>query len=614
MSSAGSDPGSPGTSVASSRRRAVVLLAVGGAAFFLSWFKVVDYDVFWHLKTGQVILDSGSLMRTNLFSALFPDHPWPNPEWLFQVLLASVYRAGGWFGIQVLKVSLVVALGVALAARALAGGARPLMAIGFAVIPLAAMRFRFQERPQLFSYLFFTLLVWAVERARRGERRTLWLLPPLFALWSNIHPELLLGLLYLGAVIAGELLQGRSDAEVPSHKGRAPLLAAVAAGCLLASLLNPEGYHVLTFPFLHLFLGPAVTVSEYLTTPLRPLPLYWAFVAVTIPALLLPRGRRDWADILPAAGFGILGGIYLRETPYFLLFAGTLLPVRLQALEGSGAFFTRRRIAALAIAATAAALIWAFRWDRLQPYRWGWGVEDDLHPVGAAQLLLAEPWQGNLYNHYEQGGYLILSLFPRYGVLQDGRVQAYPREFIARLNSRLSPEQWPKIVADYRLNLALVYNGEAAGFHPAEWGVVFWDDAWCLLARRTAGQDALLRKHEYRLFLPGRDFASATDPALLARMAEEMARNQGERLHPSPVVANNLGTILLRLGRRTEAEVWFRQAVQTGPDSVAAWTNLGLLLADAGRANEAGEALDRALRLDPGLAVVRARREMLRRP
>ncbi len=589
------------------------LLAVATAACFLGWFKVVDYDVFFHLETGQVILKTGRLVLTNVFSSIYPDYPWPNPEWLFQVLLALAYRAGGWFGVHVFKMLLVIALGSLLYALLLARGAHPLVASGFAIVPLAVMRFRFQERPQLFSYILFTLVLLVIDRARRGRRRSLWFLPPLFALWSNIHPELILGLLYLCGVIVGELVNGRSAHDETARNGLVRPLAMVTATCLAASLLNPEGYRVLTFPLLHVHLGPSVRLSEHATATFRSLPLYWAGLALGGLTLLLPRGRRDWAAILPATGLGILGIMYIREIPYFLLLASASVPASLHALAGSRVLFSRKCVQAFGIVAAAVALLWSFTGDRMQPYRWGWGIDEDFHPVAAANLLLAEPWQGNIFNHFNQGGYLIFRLFPRFGVFQDGRILAYPREFIARLNTQAIPEQWPKIAADFHLNLALVPVNDSVFFPRAEWALVFWDDAWCILARRTPDQDALLKKHEYRFFFPGQAPPFSAQASLLMNSASEMVRNQQERLHPSPELANNLGALLLRLGRRGEAEQWLRQALELSPGSASAWTNLGLLLADTGRMTEARHALGRALSLDPGLTVVRSMLETLPR-
>mgnify|MGYP003694044287 CR=1 FL=1 len=53
-------------------------------------------------------------------------------------------------------------------------------------------------RPQLFSPLLFAILLSCLMAARRGSQRSLWILPPLFAAWANLHGGWIVG----GGVLA----------------------------------------------------------------------------------------------------------------------------------------------------------------------------------------------------------------------------------------------------------------------------------------------------------------------------------------------------------------------------------------------------------------------------
>lgn len=555
------------------KKQVLGFVPVAAAIVLLSFWKVGDPDAFWHLKTGELILETGKLIRTNHFSSIFPQHPWPNPEWLFQVLLAACYKVGGWPGVQVFRVALVLLLGAVLYGGVVFATRRWSVASGLTLISLAAMRFRFNERPQLVSLLFFGVTLLVVDRfVRRGDK-VLWFLPPLFALWANIHPEFVLGLGYLGLVAAGEVLngigRGRIDWRVPLR------LAAFLGLSLAATLLNPEGVHALAFPLLHLFLGPVVAVREYQATALADAPVFWCALAAWLALLLFPRHRRDWREVLPALSAGLLGALFLREFAYF--FIVTAVPVSRRC----AAFSPRRVLTGLGFLAVAASLVWAVRFDRLIPYRWGWGINDRIVPIAAANALLAQAWQGTLVNNYGDGGYLIFALYPRYGVFQDGRVQAYPREFISRLNVNFDEGDWPRIVNEYRLELALMENWQAQLeiFSRKEWGMVFWDDRWCLLVRRGPANAELLARLEYRLFLPDAPFMETQDPADLERLAREMSRNQSERLAPSAQLSTARGVIAFRLGRVGEAESLFREALRIEPQLTAARENLEVLQA-----------------------------------
>jgi len=80
---------------------------------------------------------------------------------------------------------------------------------------------------------------------------------------------------------------------------------------------------------------------------------------------------------------------------------------------------------------------------------------------------------------------------------------------------------------------------------------------------------------------------------------QQAVRLNRERSSPSPWPALNLGTLLLKLGRITEAEPYLREAVQLGPGLAPARLRLGTLLEKRGAIEEAVEQLRRAAELDP---------------
>lgn len=586
---------------AASTRRLPYLLAVIAAAAVLSFFKTSDPDFFWHLATGRVILEQGHVVRTNLFSAFHADHPWPNPEVLFQVAIAAVQRLGGWEAVTLLKVALSCVLGALLFVVLAERAERPFFAASLAVLALSLVRSRLTERPQLLSLIFFVSVVLIVQRHRRRGGRLVWALPPLFALWSNIHPELILGFLYLAAEFVGSW---------PRRTDRTLLAATLLS--VPATLLNPEGSDVLAFPFLHLFLSPVIEVSEYAFSSPAAAPAYWILLVIVVAVLLRPGAQRRWSEILPAAGMALLGALYLRSIPYFVFTAAIVLQGNLAAWPVRADRRPRRWLAAGAGAIAAGAFTWALLGDRSFPYRWGVGLDERLYPAAAADLLAARPFPPNLYNGYNVGGYLAFRLYPKMGIFQDGRVQAYPSEFISRLHNRHGGENWPRLFAEFKVNTLLVRRGEAPLFAVGgDWGVVFWDDEWVILVRRDPANAASLERDEYRIFLPDQDPRAMSDPRQFPRILSEMERNQRERRQPSAFVATEIGVLFGRFGRYAEAEKALRTAVALDPLLAGGWSNLGIALVQAGRREEGARALREALRLDPDLKVARSRLQAL---
>jgi hypothetical protein len=119
---------------------------------------------------------------------------------------------------------------------------------------------------------------------------------------------------------------------------------------------------------------------------------------------------------------------------------------------------------------------------------------------------------------------------------------------MARINAQFDERDWPAIVEEYRVNTLLLPIVAAGRLAPLEgWGMVFWDDRYCVLVRRTPQNAPLLDRLEYRLFRPGVPAAAGRDR--LAALAREMERNQSERREASPLVARELDDVRARISR-----------------------------------------------------------------
>ena len=76
----------------------LLIIVFAMAAFVMA--QLYDPDYFWHLRTGQLILDTHTIPRHDPFSFTRPDAPWLVNAWLFDVLLYSVHSIGGSIGVR----------------------------------------------------------------------------------------------------------------------------------------------------------------------------------------------------------------------------------------------------------------------------------------------------------------------------------------------------------------------------------------------------------------------------------------------------------------------------------------------------------------------------------
>jgi len=226
--------------------RLAVFLALLALTFLLGCFPMGDFDVWWHLRTGQLILERGEVPRTDWFTYTNATRPWIDVYWLFQVGLALLYRIGGASALVLLKAVCGTAI-VALSLVARRGGGKTWPVV-VAWLPAVVMfTGRLCERPELFSLLFLAGFLTVLGRA--GERpRWLWLLPAIQILWVNCHGFFVLGPMVLAAYVA-ELLVDRTWPPAATV-ARPPIKQVFLAGgaTLLACLVNPYGSKAITLP------------------------------------------------------------------------------------------------------------------------------------------------------------------------------------------------------------------------------------------------------------------------------------------------------------------------------------------------------------------------------
>jgi len=85
------------TGLMHTRRVFVAILGMGLLA--MAARNVTDPDVWWHLRTGQLIVQQHAVFHTDPYSFTKFGQPWVDHEWLSQVLMYSLYRVAGWGGL-----------------------------------------------------------------------------------------------------------------------------------------------------------------------------------------------------------------------------------------------------------------------------------------------------------------------------------------------------------------------------------------------------------------------------------------------------------------------------------------------------------------------------------
>jgi hypothetical protein len=481
-----------------------------------------ETDLFFNLRLGEIVLATHAVPRTNLLAFTAPDAPDVNLAWLFQVVLALAYRAGGVAGTVLLKTAFVVATFAALYRVALRRGARPAAAAAALALAAWAAEPRFVERPHLVTFLGLALTLFAVERAEAGRPRALWMLVPCGLVWANANSCFFLAPAVLLLYAAGARLDRRgADAR------RAALVALALAPLVLAT---PSGAGALSYVANHFRMPSLRPLQEYRVAS-WPLDGPFFFLAAALAVAALQPGR-SWRRLLPAFALALLGARRIRFVAEFALLAGPVVAVvatrlfdNASARLGDAASARLGGARAMTSAAVAASLLVATLAPREEAARRGeptldLGVEADLVPAAAIRFVNENGLRARMYNDLEVGSYLAWEGWPRYRVFQDPRINGYPASMHAVLRrADLTPAEWQAFLDGFGVTTALVsyptLNPRAALFDPARWGLVYRASDGLVFARRDAVPASFVAAHEEPV-----TFARAPDGTLAPRVLD----------------------------------------------------------------------------------------------
>ncbi len=431
--------------------------------FFDGGKALMDGDTFWHIQAGTTMLDQGSLLTHDIFSHTASGIPWTAHEWLAEVIMAGLHR---WAGLQ--GVALFYFLIAALSFWILFRITRRMTDDWLALL-LTSTAFTFSmthllARPHIFSWLFGVCTLAMLLQGGRSR----YLLPPLIALWANLHGGFILGLVLQALFIAGAMLDmifenGFSRWRNALHSQKVALLILLLS--VVSSGFNPFGYHLLIFPFLVTKTVFTTGIGEWLAPDMQR-DVFFRYYLITIIFLVsLPRLRIDWTNRLLLIFWinaSLAHGRYISMASVFLvpLLAqiGKQLIDRLHLKEKKQSKNDLRLSPYSGLIATVGLFIILFGASTVQsPLRPFLAaiipVKTENHPIDAVNFLNSTPLPGKMFNKYGWGGYLIYALQPSQPVFIDGRADMYGEEIFSEYRKVVSIDKDIDTILDkYEVN------------------------------------------------------------------------------------------------------------------------------------------------------------------
>lgn len=426
---------------------AILAVTLGCVAYPLS-----DYDFFWHLRTGYLILESGSIPNQDPYSFTAHGAPWEVQGWLFDLAMAYVHQGMGDTGLRLFFALWVVAALWVVHATVRLHLSDTSRALPVTLACAAGASMYFVARPLVATLVGFAFTLFLLLKYRRTGR-AVWLfgIPVVMAVWVNLHFGFVTGLGLIGLVFLGDTLsRGMPIDGAPFDKGR--FTPALFMGVMLASFValgaNPDGYGALATMLEMTRLSAGSVVVEWQSPDFHlPGPMGFLLpVALAILANALSRRRPDWIDLV--LFFAMTGGA-LYSMRHMPLAAIALAPVIARGFAGwSPLPWSNRWLASLPASLRrrggedlgdrayplniALGVLGVLAILAVRPLIQGW-QDTRLRmaiPVEATEFLESRQLPGPILNEYATGGYLIWRLHPDWKVFVDGRYTPYPPQVI----------------------------------------------------------------------------------------------------------------------------------------------------------------------------------------
>lgn len=588
---------------------------------FLSGLATVgDPDFGWQLARGRWIAQHHHVFSADVLSYTVPGVDAVYPA-LGGVVLYWIYLLGGY---QLLSWACAMACAGTVALLLRRGNAVT-AAIAILVVPFLAMRS--VPRSELFAILIFATYVSLLWEHHVTGRAALWLLPLLMVLWVNVHFSFFSGFGLLGAFAAVEFLElpfaGERRLEAMKRlRHEIPWFLATAA----ATVANPWGWKIYKETTQYTGAALGIYVNEWaplhwnLTNPLVSFSLrntndlahlIFIIAALAVVIALLQR-RLGAAFLIVAALFEVTR--HLR----FMALASCMLvivcgAVLYDALPGLARQISNPRLRALLAGAAVVffASIGVVRAvDVVTDYHYlsepslstfGGGLSG-WFPRRAAEFVQKHNLPDQVFNTYNEGGYILWQLGPERRDYIDGREIPFGAAFLkheAEMRGMpLDSDAWRQEAERYGINTIIFpltleeislarLNDDCRS---KEWRPVYLDEVSIVLVRRTPATEDLIRQFEVDcataplprdpLPLNGASFnqwmnAAEVLAALHRNVDALAAADKAMAIFPGDAHARwYRGQILFALQRQSEAEEEWRRALAFSPREATPWAHL----------------------------------------
>lgn len=415
--------------------RILILLGFFGLLFvyFMKPLSPVT-DFWWHLATGRWIVEHRALPLADPF--LFTSPPVLDYRgetilkgyWLAQVLYYGIVSLpfGWWLMVVCESLSFVF---IYLILYDFLSRRLPLE-VCFAILLLVVFVTNnfIEVRPQVFTFLLLALILFLLDKLESSGGKTNYskngiiYLPLIMLLWANLHPGVIVGFGIIAIYTMGIYFEKFFRNKNIDNK--LIIILMISSAC---SFISPNNIRVIILMFKEKNLGGAEianSINEYMS-PWNYYPIYsykygfYVLTALAMISLVILIKRNNYVSVFHKIIFVVFMFMAFYSFRYVFLF---LIVATFVSSHCFGEFnlSANKYVTLLSVAIIISMSVFmVMKISKRNIYHIGPLSDSGL--ADAAAVVIDKNINGNLFNSYEYGGYLIWKFYPEYKLFTDAR-------------------------------------------------------------------------------------------------------------------------------------------------------------------------------------------------
>ena len=471
---------------------AILMLSLISGGQMLS----IDSDLGRHLILGKHILEQRVIPTHDLFSHTLTGESRPPYEWLSQVIFEIANQWLGLDGVILLTAILLSAVILLLYRHCFNRSQSVLISFLVVLIATGATSIHWLPRPHVITFLLLAIWIHNLEKLRTGKQIRIYFFPLIMLFWANLHGGFIFGFLAFAAYFAGWLWdKWRNRASMES--GKKFFLAGIYS--LAASIVTPDLWHnweaVLNNRSSFILTRTVETMPPNLSDP---------SVAPFVILLLLTVffSLANWQSISAAhvfllGGFAVLALMMTRNIPLFAIVCAPILAEWIATKANQFPAWKRfdERFVNLATPSRSFLLpailiilsVGFFAYSHAKG-RQVYQFNPQVFPVQAVDWLKENPIEGNMFNEFNWGGYLLYRLWPRNLVFVDSQSDFYGEPLMRDYETMMyAKNNWRDLLNQYQITWAIIpSNAPLANQLEQEigWTVLYEDPVAVIIQRK----------------------------------------------------------------------------------------------------------------------------------